>query len=207
MALLTDLLSANTTDIAANATAVASAGGRHKYVGTVEVTNSSTSFLEVDSTYITADYDDYFVRVVTPNWGWSGSTTTTGFFLEGYGSTQGWIPPKGKGRALKSNSSSIFEHYDAQILTEVILNTTQPSGTGKDVTYILDVHLNRPLIAGQCTTYYSCVGVDNGPALVQSRGGQTYNYGYNESFNNFRFFSQYNWPTSAKAYVYGIVDS
>jgi hypothetical protein len=54
MALLTDLLSANTTDIAANITAVANAGGAWNLVA--EVTPSSSNTVELtgmDSTYAT----------------------------------------------------------------------------------------------------------------------------------------------------------
>lgn len=54
MALLTDLLSTNTTDIAANTTAVANAGGAWNLV--TEVTPSSSSTVELtgmDSTYVT----------------------------------------------------------------------------------------------------------------------------------------------------------
>ncbi len=54
MALLTDLLSANTTDIASNTTAVANAGGAWNLVA--EVTPSSSNTVELtgmDSTYVT----------------------------------------------------------------------------------------------------------------------------------------------------------
>ena len=208
MPLLTDLLATNTSNIAANTTAVASAGGRHKYLGTVDVTNTSTTYLEVDSTYITSAYDDYFIRVVTPNYGWSGSITQTGMYMEGYYSVQTtWAGPRARARTIISNTSSVFDTTDSQLIYDVALWTTQPSGNGKDNSITLDVHINRPLIPGQATCYYSCVGVTSAPAGVQSRGGGFFNYGYNEPIPSFRFYSQYNWPTAAKAHVYGIVDS
>lgn len=209
MPLLTDLLASNTTDIASNTTAVASAGGRHKYVGTVDVTNTSTYYLEVDSTYFTADYDDFFVRLSSPQYGWSANASSTGVYLEGYytSGSGSWGAPRGRGRTYKSFTSSEFDHTGGQLLYDIALQGTEVTGTGKNNYLTVDIYFNQFKLEKHSHYFFNGNGQGNGPNSSASRGGAFFNYGNEGNMSAVRFFSSPNWPVGAKADVYGIVDS
>lgn len=215
MPLLTDLLASNTTDIASNTTAVASAGGKSKYLGSVEVTNTTTTYVEIDSTLITSSYTDYFIRLKSTTTGWPSGTYQQGatLRLEGYKSVQGiWqTPTNGAGWRVNSNgtSSNITTFLlDGMFIADAVY------GSDKDMNLISDVELIKPLTADMCSISYLSSGADGstGGLRRSAFGSAYYNYGYNDLVTAVRFTVEgsggaINWPQGTVAHVYGIVDS
>ena len=82
MALLTDLLSANTTDIASNTAAVADAGGTYELLTSISVTARNSNTLIIGSSYINASYEDYFFELRLPRGGWANQVSDLYLYIE-----------------------------------------------------------------------------------------------------------------------------
>jgi len=205
MALLTDLLSANTTDIAANSSAVSTIESPpNVHLGNVEVTASSTTHIVVTNSLITSTYNAYLFRVNAPNIGWGYSRTGSPFHIQGYSSTSGWQYPNNmttRGRRTDGNDMNSGN----DVIAGVQYAETGLYGSDKKGRIVLNVTVFNPSVVHGCSLEYTCSGPRPGGQWISSNGSGYFNNGTsNETFNSFRFFSSDSWPIGSKCSVYGI---
>lgn len=221
MPLLTDLLASNTSsiasntsDIASNTTAVASAGGKSKYLGSVEVTNTTTTYVEIDSTLITSSYTDYFIRLKSTSEGWPSGTSSSYAYmkLQGYLSNSGYWSNFISSAGFRNNTNG--QTGPTSWLLEGFYIQDIFYGSDVDINLIADVKLIKPLTTDSCSVSYETHGADNngGGHIKYTSGVGHFNTTNSDQITAIRFTtegggSSINWPQGTVAHVYGIVDS
>jgi len=205
---ISDLLSTNTGNIAANTTAVANAGGTHSFITKIEVTTRNSSTLTMGSSYITSAYEDYYWELIVPNNGWAAQddyTNITMFLQYGGGSYSG--PYSGKLYYFRPHTSVGYEGNGTGIADSFKAYATGTGGNKVQVNHFKGTLISTQDLAigarvmSEGTYYHS-------PSSNQVRTLHTATYFADGTtsykITGLRMTATADFPVGTKLYLYGI---